>query len=439
MGTGAAGRRTAPKPRRSAQPLNSPSLEIADYDAAQDAAAVARIWREVGWIDAERQGLVGRLYESGRGVVFRIDGSAECAVHTAPGAMRYLEQDLELSVVTAVTTSRVGRKLGAAGRLTALSLANAAREGAEVSALGAFEQGFYDRLGFGCGPYEHEFTFDPASLNVDSPIRPPRRLTTADWQAVRGCMLRRKRGHGGCILTPPQVTECELGWTEDFFGLGYYDAADGSLSHFIWGEARDAHGPYEITWIGYEDIPQLMELLSLIRSLGDQVNAVSMLEPADIRLQDVLKQPFRHRRSTEGGKYANRCDAIAFWQARLLDLPKCLAKTRLAGQDLVFNLELQDPAPARLDGAYGNAGADWPGAGGAFTVTLGSASGAEHGHHPSLPTLKASVGAFTRMWLGAAPASVLAVTDDIKGDPALLEALDDKFACLPTPRLGWDF
>ena len=417
----------------SAPGANDRKIEIGDYDASRDAAAVTRIWREVGWIDAEHQGFVKRVFECGRAVVLRIDGSAECAVHTVPGAMRYLHRDLALAAVTAVTTSHVARKLGAAQRLTALALANAAADGAEVAALGMFDQGFYDRLGFGSGPYAHEFTFDPASLNVAAGFRPPRRLTAKDWPAVHGCMTQRKRGHGGCVLAPPEVVECELGWTEEPFGLGYHDGPDGALSHFIWGEASDEHGPYRITWFGYQDVGQLMELLALIKSLGDQVNAVKMLEPPDIQLQDALTQPFRHRRGTEGGKYANRCHGVAYWQARVLDLAKCLAKTHLAGEDLAFNLALTDPAPAHLD-----AGARWPGAGGDFIVTLGKASGTERGRQPNLPTLKASVGAFSRMWLGAVPASVLAVTDAIEAEAPLLEALDDKFA-LPTPRLGWDF
>ena len=413
--------------------MRNRKLQIADYDAAQDAAAVTRIWREVGWIDAEHEGLVRCYFEGGRAVVFRIDDSAECAVHMSPGAMRYLGEDLELAAVTGVTTSRVARKLGAAKRLTARALGDAARDGAEVAALGMFEQGFYDQLGFGTGPYEHQFTFDPATLAAGAGCRPPHRLTAADWDAVRTCMVRRKRGHGGCILRPPQLVQCELGWTDEAFGLGYHDAADGALSHFIWGEAAGEHGPYEITWIGYQDVAQLSELLALIRSLGDQVNAVTMLEPPDIRLQDALKQPFRNRRGTQHGKYANGCLGVAFWQLRVLDLPKCLAKTRLAGPDLAFNLALSDPAPAHLD-----AQAAWPGAGGDFTVTLGSGSGAERGHHPNLPTLEASVGAFSRMWIGAAPASTLAVTDAITAPPTLLQALDAKCA-LPTPHLGWDF
>lgn len=408
-------------------------MEIGRYDAVRDAEAVQRIWREVGWIDAEQAKLVSRYFECGDAWVFRLHDEAECAVHTTAGAMRHGTGDVELAAVTAVTTSRVARKLGAAGRLTARSLAAQAAAGAEVAALGMFEQGFYDRVGFGSGSYEHYFVFDPASLNVDRGFRPPRRLTAADWAGVHACMLRRRRGHGGCTLAPPRVVECEMAWTDDAFGLGYRDAADGGLSHFIWGEAPGEHGPYEINWIGYESVDQLMELLALIRGLGDQVSSVAMLEPPDIQLQDVLAQPFRHRRNTERGKFANRHETMAHWQLRILDLPKCLAKTRLPGPELRFNLKLTDPVTEYLDGDN-----EWSGAGGDYVVTLGEVSSAEAGSSAGLPTLDASVGAFSRMWCGVRGASVLSVTDDLRADPGLLQALDEAVR-LPQPRLGWDF
>ncbi len=408
-------------------------MEIADYDPDRDAQAVQRIWREVGWIDAERAGLVSRLFECGDAVVFRLHGEAECAVHTTPGKMRHGTEDLELSAVTAVTTSRIARKLGAAGRLTARALAATAAQGAEVSALGMFEQGFYDRVGFGSGAYEHRFVFDPASLTVATPFRPPIRLAATDWGEVHACMLRRLRGHGGCTLTPPRVVECEMAWTDDAFGLGYRDAEDGGLSHFVWGEAPGEHGPYEISWIGYETVDQLMELLALIKGLGDQVSSVAMLEPPHVQLQDLLKQPFRQRRNTERGKFANQHETMAFWQLRILDVPRCLAKTHLPGPDLSFNLRLADPVTEHLDG-----GNEWTGAAGDYVVTLGEESAAEAGTSPSLWTLAASVGPFSRMWFGVRSASVLAATTDLKAEPGLLQALDEKIR-LPQPRLGWDF
>lgn len=409
-------------------------MEIADYDKARDLEAVKRIWQEVGWVEGEKQtALLEDFFDCGRSVVFLIDGEAECAVHTTPGAMRYQREDLDLAAVTAVTTSRVARKLGAAKRLTARSLAAVAEAGAEVAALGMFEQGFYDRVGFGSGAYEHRFSFDPASLDIERRFRPPKRLGPDDWPKLRACMLARKLGHGGCTLAPPQIVKCEAGWTENAFGLGYFDAADGALSHFVWGEAKGEHGPYSVSMLAYRNVDELFELLALLKSLGDQVSSMSMIEPQDIQFQDILKQPFRHQRNTRGSNFVNHHEAFAYWQLRILDVAKCLEKTRLPGADVSFNLRLDDPAVEHLDGTH-----NWAGAGGDFIVTLGEQSHAEPGTANALPTLTASVGPFSRLWFGIRSASDLAHTTDLSADANLLEALDDKIR-LPRAHLGWDF
>ena len=52
--------------------------------------------------------------------------------------------------------------------------------------------------------------------------------------------------------------------------------------------------------------------------------------------------------------------------------------------------------------------------------------------------MKASINAFSRLWLGVRPARGLAVTDDLDGPRDLLEALDEAFR-LPEPVRDWDF
>ncbi|MCP4936801.1 MAG: hypothetical protein GY927_22005 [bacterium] len=87
---------------------------------------------------------------------------------------------------------------------------------------------------------------------------------------------------------------------------------------------------------------------------------------------------------------------------------------------------------------YLSADAPWHGIGGSYIVTLGPESGAEMGHDDGLPTLTASVGAFTRLWIGVLNATGLSITDELTGPPELLQALDGILR-LPQPQLGWDF
>jgi len=403
------------------------------YRPDEDRAAVEAVWREVGWIDPEGDAeALGVFLESGRTVVAEVDGRAECVVNTDPGTLRYLDEEIQISCITGVTTSRIVRKRGLASRLTAHALATDAADGALLAALGAFEQGFYNQLGFGNGSYAHSCTFDPAQLTIEVDPRTPRRLTPDDWETVHRSRLARHRPHGGVNVLSPEITRAEMMWSENGFGLGYADEA-GELTHHLWFSAKELEdGPYHVDWTAYRTREQFLELLALIRSLGDQVRSIRMSEPGNIQLQDLLREPFRMRKITRESPHEHRLTASAYWQARILDLPACIERTHLDGGPLAFNLALEDPIADRLPEA------GWRGTGGEYMVTLGPESSAVRGAAPSLPTLRASIGAFTRIWLGVRPATSLSWTDDLSGTPDLLAALD-RVLNVPAPSPDWDF
>lgn len=412
-------------------------MTIRDYHPEKDLKAVRRIWKECGWIDKEEEdGLfVETIFNQGStALVAEMDGAAECAVLGADGTMNYQDETLDLGGVMAVTTSRVARKQGFAAELTARLLARQAEAGHDVSALGMFDQGFYNKVGFGTGNYEQWIKFDPSSLTVSGEFRPPRRLTPSDFEAIHTAMCSRSRLHGGVSFTAPELLKAELNWIEEPFGLGYFDGPNGELTHFIFGSSKAGeHGPYEILWRAWQTPEQLLELLALIKSIGDQVYSVSMLELGDIQLQDLLRQPLRYRQTRGEGKYASESRSLAYWQMRILDLERCLAKTHLPTEELRFNLTLTDPVERYLSSKE-----SWKGIGGNYVITLGEQSSAESGRDTDLPTLEASIGAFSRLWFGIRPASSLAITDELHAERPLLNSLD-RAVRLPRTHLGWDF
>ena len=410
-------------------------MNYRNYDPTKDKDAVHRIWREIGWLedDKKKNEAMDRFVEAGQALVADVRGEAECLVLTMPGVIRHLQDDLALCAVTSVTTSRIARKQGFASRLTARAIANDAAEGACVAGLGIFDQGFYNQLGFGNGSYVHWASFDPAQLLIRRGFRSPHRLTKDDWNVVHGARLARPRRHGGCNLSSPEATRAEMDWSDNGFGLGYYDGPNGELTHHFWATSKDEHGPLNIWWMSYETPAQFMELMALLKSFGDQIHLINMDEPPGIQMQDLLKQPFRHRSVSRGGKFEHKMRASAYWQLRICDVEGCLSKTHLRGESTRFNLKLHDPIERYLD-----VGAPWRGVSGDYIVTLGPDSSAECGIEASLPTLTASVGAFTRLWMGIGSASGLAVTDNLSGPQDLLETLDWVLR-LPTPNLNWDF
>jgi len=406
-------------------------MDIRRFNPKDDIRAVERIWYECGWIESPQQAsYLKDFLGAGSCIVGCLNGSPECSVHTVPGTVRYVDQDLKLCAVTAVTTSRIARKQGFARYMTARQLAEGAEQGAEVAALGMFEQGFYDQVGFGTGAYEHTVRFDPATLLVDRPFRVPSRLHTDDWQQVHGAMMNRLKHHGACCLAPAELTKAELAWHDNGFGLGYYEGE--TLTHFFWGEAKDENGPYTISIMAYRSVDELLELLALMKSLGDQISLVIMHEPAHVQLQALLKQPFRNRRNTRKSEFENIHRSAAWWQVRILDLVACVAKRRWSGPAFEFNLNLTDPVVDFLpdDG--------WQGAGGEYTVSIAETSSAAAGVKAGLPALETTVNTFTRLFFGIASASELQASDGLVVPGELLESLDSAF-CLPRMSTSWDF
>ena len=57
---------------------------------------------------------------------------------------------------------------------------------------------------------------------------------------------------------------------------------------------------------------------------------------------------------------------------------------------------------------------------------------------PDLPTMTASVGGFTRLWLGVKPAFGLELAGDLSGDEHLIERLSRDYV-LPQPHPDWPF
>lgn len=408
---------------------------IRPYDAENDRDAAIRIWREVHWITKEEEiKWASQWFEATRTDVAEVNGEVECLASSTDGTYRYLEENLSMSAIVGVTTSRIARKLRLAQRATAHLIARDAAEGAEICTLTIFEQGFYDRLGFGTGPYAHTVQFDPADLLVNEPFRIPRRLNVNDWPMIHSAMINRRLTHGNCRLNSDRLFQAKLNMMEKSFGLGYCDGPNGELSHFFWANDTEEHGPCEIDFIAYQNHDQFLELLALMKSLGDQIRLVSLTEPPDIQLQDLIKQPFRGRMVSEKGPYRQMIQGSGYWQARICDLKACIGKTHLDGPPIRFNLILNDPIEKYLDSE-----SPWRGVSGQYVVSLGPESYAELGTSSELPTLKSSLGAFTRLWLGVRPPTGLATTDDLGGSPALLSALDRTLR-MPIPGLGgWEF
>ncbi len=397
-----------------------------------DFAAILRTWQEVGWVEWEgdRRGLE-TLIGASHTHVADLHGGAEGACMVQDGTLLHEDTELPVAIVGSISVSRVARRRGLGAALCAAGVAERAAAGSAVAFLGTFDQGFYDRLGFGSGPYVHEWTLDPADLRVDVPERAPIRLGPQDSERMHRNRLARFRGHGAVSVMHAGVTRSEAALTRRGFGLGYA-APSGELTHHVWMEANGEHGPYRAHWMAWRTPRELDELLGLIRSLGDQIHAVTVQDPPGIQLQDLISRPMHGYRTRKGGDFWQRPFSVAWWQARILDLPRCVAALHCPGPALRFGLELHDPITTWLP-----EGASWRGVDGGWTVELGETSVATPGLARGLPVLRAGVAEFTRFWLGALSARSLSATARFEAPESLLADLDRRVR-LPSPHVDWE-
>jgi len=405
------------------------------FDRDRDLEHLQRIWRETGWLkDGEKfeRGLDAYL-KACNTIVEDLHGEMEVGASRAEGVLRVQQTSVPLCVIAGVYAGIAGRQGGHATRLTALQVAAGVADGAVVASLGIFDQGFYERLGFGIGPYVHRITVEPSSLKVPRLERSPVRLTVDDAAEIHACRLARRHSHGCVDLSHAGVTE--LGCCEHAgAGLGFRDT-DGVLTHCMWvsqdGKAED--GPWSVQWMAWRTPAQLFELLGIVKSFADQVSGVRIADPAGLQLQDLIDRPFAWLRRTKGGPNYGKPTSIAYWQHRICDVQACMAALSLPRADAKFNLRLRDPIEGHLPGD-----APWKGCAGDWIVSLGERCGAEAGRDEALPTLEASINAFTRMWIGVRSAQSLAITDDLSGSDALLDTLSAQWT-LPEPATDWDY
>jgi len=409
-------------------------ISFREYDPQWHIQDAALLWKEVGWLrPGVHENDLHAWLASCSGLISDHAGRPECVAMALSGNLRYLLRDIPLSIVAAVITGYPARCGGLAAKLTTQLLARERIRGALVSSLGMFEQGYYNRLGFGSGCYEHFVSFDPSRIRVNARPRPCVRLERKDLPRLHESRLRRLRRHGSINIENPDFTFWRGVNPAGGFGLGY-ECDDGTISHHLWLHPdNDRADSFTVSWLAYSNMTQFLELLALIKSLASQWNLATIMEPPGIQMQDVLDHPIRNRIISRNSDYEQNIRSRAWWQCRILDMRGCLKLTALPVDEFRFHLTLSDPIEEFLDRRE-----PWSGESGEYVVTLGPECDIRQGVDRSLPTLACSIGAFTRMWLGALPASGLAVTDDLYGLPELLEKLDRAFA-LPRPLPDWLF
>lgn len=164
---------------------------VAVYEEALHRAGAQLVWHDCGWSDkVEECDLLDTFFKLGPSWVGIRDEAVQSVVHTAAATIRYQDADIPLQAVTGVTTGLQARRGGVAARTLAHAIAAGAANGAIVSALGIFDQGFYDRLGYGSLDIMRLIRFDPRDIRVDATHRAPLRFSEKDVDDIHAARSR---------------------------------------------------------------------------------------------------------------------------------------------------------------------------------------------------------------------------------------------------------
>lgn len=411
-------------------------IAVVPYQPEAHETATLRNWKEIAWIDPDAKEkdtqVVARCLREWRTLIGLYNGSPEASSSWTPATIRIGTEDLSLCAITGVTTSRYARVEGLASRVTVAALQSGAQAGMAVAALGCFDQGFYNRFGFGNGPYIHVLRFDPATLRVDRLSRAPDRLDPEETGECHQARLRRFRMHGGVNIAAPIQTELDLFDSDNPLGVGFRNET-GDLTHHMWLSGKDReNGPLSVGGASVSEPEQWLELLGYLRSLSSDIRLIRMPQPPGLQLSDVIHQPFRNMEVRFRGEYQMRFNMLPYYQLRILDLEAAIAALHIPGPERDLSVRISDPVAADFD-------SEWPGTSGDYRLTIGSPCRIQRMERPvSDPDIRAGIGAFSRWWAGILPASSLVLTDEFHADPATCALLDRRPA-MPSPLPDWDF
>jgi predicted acetyltransferase len=235
--------------------------------------------------------------------------------------------------VGAIKTMRRRGGNGSSGVASAVmreTLRKARERGDVVSALMPFRGSFYEHFGYGFVERQINWTI-PISILPTGSFDGMRFYQPGDFTARAEC-LRRVCRRGQCdiersdefwqSLAKPGLEGMELVDRSDSDG-----AVRGEI--FLMHQHAENNDTVRVIEIAYEDIAALKRQLHFLASLRDQYSTVTMILPADLRLEWLLKETQLPHRSVNHA--IAKATPITRMQLRVLDHKRFLEALHLPG------------------------------------------------------------------------------------------------------------
>lgn len=314
--------------------------------------------------------------------------------------------------VAAVAVDPAARQQGVADALVREAILFSARKRRAFSALHPFRESFYRRFGYAVMEWEQIASVSPRALPASDERLQVRAAQPADRAAIARVYRQWMGGRTGPLERSAFWWKVRVLTPEDEVFV-YVPPKGGIEGYLIGGMAdraplgRRRYRVFEMAWT----TPRARRgFLGWLRSLGDELGAVDLFLPPDDPLIAFLRDPGLLMPSLEPESRTGGLQLAAGCMARITDLDRALLVRHGRGVSAELKVQLTDPHLLANEKPRG------------LRLTP-SGPRLESASRRARP-VRAEVGSFTQVLLGAVPASAARELGRLECDEETARALD---------------
>jgi predicted acetyltransferase len=224
--------------------------------------------------------------------VAELDGEVVASLVLYPLTAWVRAQPVPVIGVGSVAVSPEHRRRGVGETFLRAALREMRQRGGHLSALYAFRDGYYRKLGYGVGEVVHQLAVAASNLPASDEARRVRRLMLPDRAAVQS-LYERVAMQGHFALARRAEWWTQRLWTYPGDWVVYEGRRRGQIEGYLYYEVETTRGPFRLAITLGEFVAATPEahrgLVGHLASLADQVEEIHYAAPADNVWLTLLK------------------------------------------------------------------------------------------------------------------------------------------------------
>ena len=236
-------------------------------------------------------------------------------------------QKLALTGIGSVAVSPEHRRRGVGEASMRAALREMRQRANHLSALYAFRNSYYRKLGYGVIEHLHQLAISAANLPLADESRRVRRLMLPDRAAVEALYERvAAQGHFAIARTSDWWERRLWGYPGEW--VVYEGRRRGQIEGYLYYEVENSHGPFRLAMSLNEFVAATPEahrgLVGHLGSLRDQVEEIHHASPADGSWATLLRTAQNLRPTAEIGPYLDTGGLATGAMMRITDVKGAL-------------------------------------------------------------------------------------------------------------------